>query len=156
MGAKSNVCPWKKADFLFPQLEGLHCIIIFFYLVYFIDYVITALPHFHPLPTSAQYPLPSSNPLLSSCPWVMHVSSLSSPFPLLFSISPCLFCTYQLHFLICTFPPILLVPADNPPNDLHTFGSVSVLVVCLGFFNYCYLFVCFQIQLLVAVNLLPF
>ena len=33
----------------------------------------------------------------------------------------------------CTFSPILPspLPADNPPNDLHTYDFVSVLVVCL-------------------------
>ena len=32
-----------------------------------------------------------------------------------------------------TFSPILPFhfPADNPPNDLHTYDSVSVLLVCL-------------------------
>ena len=64
----------------------------------------------------------------------MSVSSLASPFPILFLTSPCLFCSYQLCFLIpAPFPPFSPVPfpADNPPNDLHTYDSISILFVCL-------------------------
>ena len=50
-------------------------------------------PFGSPLPSTF---LPSRNAPLSSCPWVMHISSLASPFPILFLTSPCLFCTYQL------------------------------------------------------------
>ena len=59
-------------------------------------------------------PIPSDNPPLSTCPCVMHLSSLVSPFPILFLTSPCLFCTYQFVLLIpCTFSPILPLP---PPK----------------------------------------
>ena len=47
-------------------------------------------PLWHP---SSWYYLPSRNPPLSSCPRVRHISSLASPFPVLFLTSPCLFCT---------------------------------------------------------------
>ena len=45
---------------------------------------------------------------------------------------------------------LIRLSADNPPNDLHTYDSVPILLVCL----LC-LFVCFYIQLLIVVNLLP-
>ena len=64
----------------------------------------------------------------------MHVNSLASPFPILFLTSPC---PYKLCFLIpAPFPPSspFPFPANNPPNDLHIYGSVTVLLVCLGFF----------------------
>ena len=71
---------------------------------------------------------------LSSCPWVMDISSLASPFPILFLTSPCLFCTYQLCFLISVsfpqFSPFRL-PAGNPTNDLYNYDSVLVLLICL-------------------------
>ena len=52
-----------------------------FFKVYFIDYTIT-LSHFSPLyPPAPCTPPPSSIPPLSSCPWVIHLSSLASPFP---------------------------------------------------------------------------
>ena len=78
--------------------------------------------------------LRSASPALNSCPWVLHISSLASPFPILFLTSPCLFCTYHLCFLIpVPFPPSSPqpFPANNPPCDLHFCDSVPVPVVCL-------------------------
>ena len=67
-------------------------------------------PIFSPLYAPLPYTFPPpSIPLLSSCPWVIHISSLASPFSILFLTSPCLFCIYHLCFLfliyVCT--PIL-------------------------------------------------
>ena len=87
------------------------------------------LSPFHVVP-----PFPTAISHLSSCAWVMYVSSLTSPFPILFLTSPCLFHTYQLYLIPAPSPPPLLpqpLPADNPPNDLHIYDSVSVLVLCL-------------------------
>ena len=66
--------------------------------LYFIDYAFTVLPFFpfvslHPVPLFPSAILP-----LSSCPWVVHVNSLASSFPILFLISPCLFCSYKVCF----------------------------------------------------------
>ena len=101
-----------------------------------IDYVITVVPIFSLLLPSTPY-LPSFQQPpypLSSYPRVVQISSHTSPFPILFLTSPCLFCTYQLCFLIpapfTPFSPFPL-PADNPPNDLHFCACVPVLVVCL-------------------------
>ena len=93
----------------------------------------------YPLPPCM--PHPSSIPPLSSCLWVVHISSLVSPFPILFLTSPCLFCTYYLCFLFLVhFPPVSShpLPPDNPPCDLHFCDSVPVLVVYLIYF--CFLF----------------
>ena len=89
-----------------------------------------------PMPT-----FPPAFPLhLSSCPWVMRVSSLASSFPIPVLTSPCIFCSYQLCFLIPTpFPPFSF-PADNLPNDPQTYDSVPVLVVYL-IFVFIYFFV---------------
>ena len=63
----------------------------------------------HPVP-----PIPSSNTHLSSCPWVVHISSLAAPFPILFLIATCLFHTYQFVLLNpCAFFPILPLPFPN-------------------------------------------
>ena len=101
------------------------------------------LSQFSPFPPLLSTPLPSSNPSpLSSCPWVVHISSSASPFPIMFLTSPCLFCTYQLCFLIPVhFPSFSSFPlsADNPPDDLHTYDSVSVMIVCLLYFCFCFI-----------------
>ena len=84
---------------------------------------------YSPLPCN---PLPPSFPHLSSCPWVIHISSLASPFPILFLTSLCLFYTYYLCFLFLYLCPLPL-PTDNPPCDLYFCDSVPVLLVCLVF-----------------------
>ena len=100
------------------------------------DYVITVIPFFFPLSPSALHSTSLQHPLssLSSCAWVVHISSLFSPFPILFLTSPCLFCSYQLCFLFPELFPLFSpgpLPIDNPPYDFHFYDSVPVLVVCL-------------------------
>ena len=82
----------------------------------------------------------------------IHLSSLASPFPILFLTSPYLFCTYHLCFLFpVPVPPFvpLYLPTDNLPCDLHFCDSVPVRVVCL-------VSLFFQVQLLIVVSLLSF
>ena len=63
---------------------------------------------------------------LSSCPWVIHISSLASRIPILFSTSPHLFCTYHLCFLFpVPFPPFS--PISSPLITLHMI-SISVIL----------------------------
>ena len=104
-----------------------------FFKVYFIDYAIRVVLIFFPFaPLCPAHPFPPTFPPFSSCPWVMHISSLASTFPTLFLPSPCLFSTYHLCYLFSVpFPPLFPSPVDNPPCDLHFCGSVPVLVVCL-------------------------
>ena len=62
----------------------------------------------------------------SSCPWVVHISSSASPFPILFLTSPCLFCAYYLCFLFpVPFPPFSLSPS---PMITHLATSISVIL----------------------------
>ena len=100
--------------------------------------MLSELSQFFPLCPLPPAPLfPSAMSLLSSCPWVVHISSLASPFPIQFLTSPCLFCTYHLGFLCpVSLSPFLLPPppTDNPPCDLHFCEPVPVLVVCLVHF----------------------
>ena len=119
------------------------CIIYsFIYLKYILLTMLWQLCQMLPLCSSQpSTPFPPQS-TLSSCPWVVHISSLAFPFPILSLTSPCLFCTCQLCFLIPApfplFSPFLL-PADNPPNDLRIYGSVPVLVLCLVCFCFCFL-----------------
>ena len=77
---------------------------------YFFLPFIPLLPAPLPLPFSIPPPPPAP---LSSCPWVIHISSLASPFPILFLTSHCLFCTYHLCFLFPVPPP------HSSPPPLH-------------------------------------
>ena len=103
----------KSLGMLAPLLNPLY-FRIFFFKIYFIGYTIIFVPFFLPftplcpVPPFHQHPLP-----LSSCPWVIHISSLASPFPTLFLTSPCLFCTYQLCFLL-PVPLLLFSPIPLP------------------------------------------
>ena len=132
---------------LFPL--GMILLYCSFFKVYFIDYAITVVPFLSPLYSPPPCVLPPTciPPLpLSSCPWIIHTSSLASPFPILFLTSLCLFCTYHLCFLfpVLILPFILLppTPTDDPQCDLHFCDSVSVLIVCLV--SFLFLFLSFQ------------
>ena len=137
-----------------PSFLGFFFKNIFYWLCY---YNCPISPPFIPLHPA--HPLPLTFPSFSSCPWVIHISSLASPFPILFLPSPCLFSTYHLCFLFpVPFPPFSLVPrtpplTDNPP--LHFCDSVPVLVVCLVCFCFGFL-VLVLVWLLIAVSLLSF
>ena len=92
------------------------------------------------IPIHPACPLPPTFPHLSSCPWVIHTSSLACPFLILFLTSPHLFCIYHFCFLfpVPFLPSSPLLPDDNPQCDLHFCDSVPVLVVCLVCF-FCFL-----------------
>ena len=105
----------------------------FFYNLGFLKYIllIMLLQLFHfPLfiPLLPAHPLPPTFPLFSSCPWVIHISSLVSTFPTLFSPSPCLFSTYRLWYLFS-------VPSPPPPPTplLITPHVISISVVLFLF-----------------------
>ena len=107
------------------------------------------LSHFPPFtPLHPAHPLPPTFhptfPAYSSCPWVIHISSLTCTFPVLFSPSPSIFYLPFMLLILCTFPPShpSHSPVDNPPCDLHFCGSVPVLVVCLVCFCFCFCFRC--------------
>ena len=108
----------------------------------FIDYAITVVPFPPPHSTPSCPTPPSQTPPYSSCPWVILISSLTSTFSTLFLPSLSIFHLSSMLLILCTFPPLStsLSPIDNPPCDLHLYGSVPVLVVCLVFF--CFGFRC--------------
>ena len=126
---------------IIKSIQRRSTMMFFFFKIYFIDYAITVVPIFLTLPSSTWYPaFPPAIPptLFSSCPWVMHISSLASTFPILFLTSPCLFSTYHLYYLH-SVPSPPHSPIDNPPCDLHFCDSVPVLVVYLVCFCFCFL-----------------
>ena len=121
-------------------------LILFFNIFYWLCYYsCTIFPPFiphSPLPCTAppiHIPPPST---FSSCPLIVHISSLASTFPILFLPSRCLFPTYHLCYLFSVpFSPFSLFPspADNPPCDLHFSDSVPFLVVSLVCFYFYFL-----------------
>ena len=117
--------------------------IIIIILLYFIDYAFTVVLVLLIIPLHPAHPIPPTFPSFSSCPWVIHISSLVSTFPTLFLPSPyflpIIYATYSLYL----FPlsPLFHSPADNPPCDLHFCDSVPVLVVCLVCFCF-FRFIC--------------
>ena len=88
----------------------------------------------HPAP-----PIPSAFSRLSSCPSVIHISSLTSPFHTIINLPLSILYLPVMLLIPCTFFPILPTHTDNPPCDLHFCDSVPVLVVCLICFCICFL-----------------
>ena len=75
---------WPKNNLLFSFLN------IFYWLCFY------SCPIFFPLYSPPSYtPPPTIIAPFGSCPWVVHISSLASTFPILFLTSPCLFCIYH-------------------------------------------------------------
>ena len=98
---------------LFPLFLFKYILLVMLLQLSHFPLIIPLCPAPH-LPPSVPHPL-------SSCPWVVHISSLASTFPILFLTCPCLFCTYHLCFLFpVPFPAFspLPLPTDNPPCDL--------------------------------------
>ena len=105
--------------------------------------------YYYSCPNFSLCPPPPGTPLslwksfpCSSCPWVMHINSLASPFPILFLTSLCLCCTYQFILNPCIFFPFSPSPlsTDNPQNDLHIFfGGVfrTYIYLFIYLFNHC-------------------
>ena len=98
------------------------------------------LSHFHLVPLKP----PAFPPNLSSCPWVVHISSLSSLFPIPFFTSLHLFNAYWLCFFFpVPFPAYSSLP---PPHwkpsmwypflwfcSCSSYCLVFVFVVCFFF-----------------------
>ena len=102
------------------------------------------LSHFvHPFTPLCPVPPPTSVLSLSSCPWVVRISSLAPPLILSLTFA-CLFCIYHLCFLFpVTFTPFSPLPrrSENPPCNLHFCDSVPLLIVCVVFVVFRFSFV---------------
>ena len=108
------------------------CLFTKFYFIfkYILLFMLLVAPFFSPLyRLQPCTPPPTSIPHLSSCPWLVHISSLASTFPTLFLPSPCLFSTHHLCFLLSVpFPP------SPPPTPLLiTLHVISISVVLFLF-----------------------
>ena len=103
--------------------------ILFIYLfIFIIDYTITVFPIFSPL--SILHPSPPTlqhSSLLSSRPWVVHISSLSPLFPKPFFISPYFMPTNYASSSL-NLPPLFL--SHSP---LNTFRMMSISLILFLF-----------------------
>ena len=132
----------------------INCNCSFIYLNYILLIMLlqfSQLSPFTPLPPVLPNP---PAPHLSSCPWVVLTSSLTSLFPIPFLTSPHLFYAYQLCFFFpVPFSPIppFSLPTEISPCDVHFSDSVPLLVVCLVFVFIVFLF--FLVHLLIVVSL---
>ena len=97
---------------------------------YILLIILLQLSHFPPFtPFHPAKPLPPTFPPFSSCPWVIHISSLASTFPTLFLPSPCLFSTYHLCYLFSVpFPP-----SPSPTPLLTPLRVISISMVLFLF-----------------------
>ena len=120
------------------ELSALYIYIYFKYILLIMLFTVAPFPPFTPLHPA--HPPLSHIPPFSSCPWVIRISSLASPFPILFLTSPSIFYPPFMLLTLCTFSPSLPTysPAYNPPCDLHFCDSIPVLVVCLVGFCFCF------------------
>ena len=113
----------------------------FYFLLHLINYATTVgliFPFYHP-PHMTPHSLRLSTQHCS-CPWVMHISSLATPFPILYCTSPWLFCNY----LFVLLNPLTSSPIPHNPltsskhqNTLHIHDSVcsSSLISLVFRFN---------------------
>ena len=107
-------------------------VLLFLFLVYFIDYAITVVPifpPFHPAP-----PTPGNPHTIVHCQRSC-IGSLATPFPILYFAFPWLFCNYLLVVLSpLTSSPI---PLDPPPfwkpSKCSLYQSFSLFFLFAGF-----------------------
>ena len=102
---------------------------LLFFKIYFIDMLLllSHFPPFHSTPSCT--PAPSHIPPYSSCPWVIHISSLASTF-LYYSYPPPV---YFLPTIYATYSPYLS-PLPPPPTPLLiTLHVISISVVLFLF-----------------------
>ena len=128
--AESNTCPQMPSsathqlvaldDLFYPSVCVCVCVCIYHlrlgsFFKHILLIILLQLSHIPPLfPSTLQ--LPATHILsLSSCPWVVHISSLASTFPILFLTPSCLFCTYHLCFLF-PVPFSSFLPFPHPTD----------------------------------------
>ena len=105
-----------------------------FFKIFFIDYAVTVFPIFPPLSPLLPDPptLQHCPPHVSSCPWVVHISSLSPLFPVPFLPLP-----YYLmptnHAASSLYLTSLFLPSPSPLTSLCVM-SISLILFLFWLF----------------------
>ncbi|KAF6084320.1 hypothetical protein HJG60_008596 [Phyllostomus discolor] len=96
------------------------CILLIHSLFFnYIDYAITVVPIFLPVPPCTWHPYSlRQSPHLCSCPWVMHISSLATPFAILY---------FTFTWLFCNYPYVLLNSLTSLPIPLHPTSHMATI-----------------------------
>ena len=95
---------------------------------FFLLYSASAL-HLPTLQALQHFPSASA---LSSCPWIVHMNSLASPFPIPFLTYPHYFMpTNYASYSLYLFP--LIIPCPTPQKTLHVI-SISLILFCSSCF----------------------
>ena len=96
----------------------------FFNIFYWLCYYSCPIYHRPPfIPLHPAHTLPPTFSPFSSCPWVVHITSLASTFPILFLTPLSIFYLPFMLLIPCTFPP------PPPPPLLITLHVISISVV---------------------------
>ena len=105
---KSGRSSFRVSTLFSPSLEPVtHRHLHVFFKNYILLIMLLELSWFSPFPTSTQHPHSlRQSPHHCSCPWVMCIRSLASPYPILYFTSQRLSCNYLfvLLFLKCILP----------------------------------------------------
>ena len=111
-------------------------LLFFSFKLYFIDYTVTVVPIFPPLSTPPITLSPfRQSPHHCSCPWVMYINSLATPFPMLYFTSLWLFCLYFLIPSSLHPFPYTSLPSGSHQNTLCIHDSVFVLICLVCFLD---------------------
>ena len=105
-----------------------------FFKVFFTDYAITVFPLYSP---STLPPNAPTFPPLSSCPWVVHTSSLSCLFPIPFLTSP-------VYFMPTNYASYLYLPSHSSFHPPHWNLSMSCPFLSVCSSSSCLLSFCFH------------
>ena len=115
--------PWEVAK------RDLFFFMLYIFLKSILLTMLLQLSQFCPPPSSTYHCLRQS-PHHCSCPWVMHISFLATPFPILYCISPWLFCNY----LFVLLNALTFSPTPPHPSHLATIKMLSVSMILSLFF----------------------
>ena len=102
--------------------------------LYFIGYAVTVVLIFPALAPSTQHTQSlRQSPHHDSCPWILGISSLATPFPTWYFTPPWLFC----NLLFVLLNPLTSSPIPpTPPFHLATIKTLSVSMILFLFFSF--------------------